>query len=170
VEAREGSAEVTRRAALILAAVAIVAIVAVAAADTGNSPSSSPVGAVKEFVIDSSLDDNGYSACKYLTIAEQHALSKAGAQCRSAISNVYLTLGSHHITSLGDLASTKATERIDGSRATVWLSRGGASVEFQLVKASAKDLNEFQPPDSDWRITVAPGLKTSSNAPGVGQS
>jgi hypothetical protein len=150
-----------------LAATACAAA-ACAAALTGcrRQSADDPVAAVKDYIRATAMEHNGEAACGYLTPGQQQAASELadGSGCRQALDETSLTLGGHHITSPGDLGKVHASENVDGNHASVRLTRGGASIQFELVKATAAEKLDFNAPSTDWRIERG-GLVMMPSAP-----
>ena len=140
----------SRTAAVLASAV----VAATLAACRGEESSDDPVAAVDAFIAGGVIDNDGYVACAYLTPSERHAVSDTagGTGCKQAFERASLRVGRHRITSESDLRALAPRAMVDGDRALVRLSRSGAAVEFELVKADRSERNEFQAPDNEWRI------------------
>ena len=113
-----------------------------------------PVAATRDFITDGMIDSNGFLACAYLTREQQRAASEraGGGQCRQAFDAAEFMLGGERIDTVYEVNHLTADATVDGNRATVELSRGGDAVEFRLVKADFAEQEEFEAPDTEWRI------------------
>ena len=139
------------RAALCAVAVAcVLALAGCAAVGPGNGPAA----VVQRFITASALQSNGSMACTYLTFAERRAASAHGEDegCRQTMNAGGLILGGDAITSVHALRALTVRTKTDGDRAWVQLSHDGSSASFELVRADAGELDEFEAPNSDWRI------------------
>jgi hypothetical protein len=131
------------------------------AACTRNEPAGAvaragdnPVKAVKDYLVNAAVDQNGYEACVYLTGTEQRAAvaRSGGPECRQAFDLATLRLGGQTIETALQVKRLAARASVRGDRATVRLSRNGDSAAFELVKATPAETNEFLAPDTEWRI------------------
>lgn len=139
-----------------------------------------PVAAVKYFLVDGVVDHNGFEACQYLTPREKRAASRraGGGQCRQAFDLAQLIFGGHQIQTVRQVRRLSGRAVVNGDRAHVRLKRGDMRVEFGLVRADFAEEEEFQPPDTEWRIAagalavIPPAGSAASRAhrPAVGDS
>jgi hypothetical protein len=53
---------------------------------------------------------------------------------------------------LHEVEGLAASSSVRGNRARVRLTSGGTSIEFRLVKADFAEREQFEAPDTDWRI------------------
>jgi hypothetical protein len=151
----------SRRTPLIaLALAALTPLAACARNEPSGAPKSDPVKAVKEFLIDGSVDQNGYEACVYLTTREQRAAAKrsGGPECRQAFDLATFRLGGQRVDTVHEVERLAASSAVDGGRASVRLTKNGDSARFELVKATHSEQEEFLAPDTEWRI-VGGGLR-----------
>jgi hypothetical protein len=135
----------------------LVAAIAIAAVAIGaKRPSTSPAATVKELIATGVVGtDDGYEACSYLTLDEQHAVSLAGGGegCRMALAHAQLQLGPKRVVTVDDLRLlTIRTERVSGDRAWVRVSGSGGSAQFVLARANPAERSEYEPPKTDWRV------------------
>jgi hypothetical protein len=141
-----------------LATAAFLAVVAVMLATQDRvSPARAaddPVAAVRDFLTDGVVDNNGYAACGYLTISQQNAASRrAGVmECRDAFGEAALVLGRHSIQTVHQIRQLRARSIVRGDHGLVSLERGGAVLRFRLVKADVAEQEQFLAPSSGWRI------------------
>lgn len=119
-----------------------------------GGPGDNPVSTVRDFITDGVVDHNGYEACVYLTRRGQRAAARRGGaeECRQAFETARLELGGKAIQTVHEVEGLDASSSVNGDRARVRLMRGGASMEFRLVKADRAEQEQFEAPDSDWRI------------------
>jgi hypothetical protein len=119
-----------------------------------GGPGNDPVSVVRDFITDGVVDHNGYEACVYLTTRQQRATARrVGAlECRQAFDLARLELGGNYIQTVHEVEVLAASSSVHGDRARVRLMGGGASVESRLVKADFAEPEEFQAPETDWRI------------------
>lgn len=143
-----------------VALAALAALAGCARNEPPGAPKSDPVKAVKEFVIDGSVDHNGYEACVFLTTREQRAAARlaGGSQCRQAFDLATFQLGGHTIDTVHEVDRLAASASVHGSRASVRLTKDGGSARFELVKATWAEHEQFLAPDTEWRI-AAGGLR-----------
>ncbi len=145
----------SRRTPMIaLALAALTPLAACARNEPSGAPKNNPVKAVKEFLIDGSVDQNGYEACVYLTTREQRAAAKrsGGPECRQAFDLGTLRLGGQRINTVHEVERLAATSSVDGDRASVRVTKNGDSARFELAKATHSEQEQFLAPDSEWRI------------------
>jgi len=130
------------------AAVALLVPLAVtSAARAPLRPGTSPQGTVRGF-LGAVVDRDGVSACRYLTAGARRDFERSGATCEDFFGESELRLGGHGFTSDGSLAALRFSE--DGPVVTVaW---HGHAMRFAVRPASARELSEFQPPPTPWRI------------------
>jgi hypothetical protein len=119
-----------------------------------GGPEDNTVKVVKDFLIDGTVDHNGYEACVFMTTPQQRAAARrvGGAECREAFDLAGLRLGGRSIDTVHEIEGLTARSRVRGRRAWVRLTRGRDSVEFRLVKANTHEENQFLAPDTNWRI------------------
>lgn len=143
-------------AVLAAAALAVVALSACARNDPSGAPGNDPVKAVKEFLIDGTVDQDGYEACVFLTTHEQgEAAGRVGSsECREAFDLARLRLGGKLVDTVHEVDRLAASAAVDGDRASVRLTSGGQSVRFELVKATSAEQAQFLAPDTEWRIAA----------------
>ena len=124
-----------------------------------GAPGNDPVTAVKEFLINGTVDQDGYGACVFLTTRAQRAVARrtGSSECRQSFDLASLTLGGRDVDTVHEVDSLEASASMDGRRAWVRLTDGGQSVRFELVKASPVEQAQFLAPDTEWRI--AGGLR-----------
>jgi hypothetical protein len=147
-------------AAAALALVALVAMCGCARSQPQGAAGNDPVTAVKEFLINGTVDQDGYGACVFLTTgAQRGAARRAGSsECRQSFDLASLTLGGRDVDTVHEVDRLEATATMDGDRASVRLTDGGQSVRFELVKATPVEQAHFLAPDTEWRI--ASGLRS----------
>ncbi len=116
----------------------------------------SPVAAARDFMIDGVVDHNGFQACSYLTAEQQTAVARrgGGGECRQAFDNARLKLGRHRVQTVHQVEELQAKLATAGKRARVRLARNGHGTELRLTKADLSEQQEFDPPDTDWRIAA----------------
>lgn len=152
--------KLSRAAALAVALVA--ATIVLSACERGEpygegpdgGPGNDPVSVVKDFITDGVVDHNGYQACVYLTAQQQRAAAqRVGAgECRQAFDLARLDLGGETVQTVHEVERLAASSSVHGDRARVRLTRSGASIDFRLVRGDFAERQEFQAPDTDWRI------------------
>jgi hypothetical protein len=145
----------SRRTPLIaLALAAVTPIAACARNEPSGAPKSDAVKAVKEYLVDGSIDQNGYAACVYLTTREQRAAAKrsGGPECRQAFDVATFRLGGRSIHTVHEVDRLSSTSSVHGDRASVRLAKNGDSARFELVKATQAEQEQFLAPDTEWRI------------------
>jgi hypothetical protein len=140
-----------------LIALAVAALTPLAACghnEPSGAPKNNPITAVKEFLIDGSVDQNGYAACVYLTTRAQRAAAgrAGGPECRQAFDLATFRLGGQKIDTDQEVRHLTATSSIHGNRASVRVTKNGGSARFELVKATHSEQDQFLAPDTEWRI------------------
>ena len=145
---------------IALALAALTPLAGCARNEPPGAPKSDPVKAVKEFLIDGSIDNNGYEACVFLTTREQRAAARltGGLQCRQAFDLATFQLGGNTIDTVHEVDRLAASASVHGDRASVRLTMNGGSARFELVKATRAEQEQFLAPDTEWRIEVG-GLR-----------
>ena len=145
-----------RKYPTLLVAAVLVGVVpfSACARNTPEGAGDNPVDATRDFILDGVIDHNGYEACGYLTIRQQHAAARrVGAEeCREAFDLARLELGGETIQTVHEVEGLAATSSVRGDRAWVRLTRGATSVQFRLVKADLSEREQFQAPNTEWRI------------------
>jgi hypothetical protein len=145
---------------IALALAALTPFAGCARNEPQGAPKSDPVKAVKEFLIDGSVDANGYEACVYLTTREQRAAARrsGGPECRQAFDLTTFRLAGQRIDTVHEVERLASSSSVDGDHAWVRLTKNGDSAGFELVKATRAEQEQFQAPDTEWRI-AAGGLR-----------
>jgi hypothetical protein len=143
-----------RTLSIALALAALTPLAACARNEPSGAPKSDPVKAVKEYLVDGAIDQNGYAACVYLTTREQRAAAKrsGGPECRQAFDLATLRLGGRRIETVHEVEQLASSASIRGDRASVRITKGSDSATFDLVKASRSEQEQFLAPDTEWRI------------------
>jgi hypothetical protein len=157
------------RSAAWLAALACAAGVAAAAAGASRASQDTPVDTVRDFLGSAVVNDDGFSACRYLTPRARVSFEAPGTgqTCESWFARAELTLGGLQVQSDAQLRllTYRVLER--GADRLVQVSHRGQSVSFLLRPADHTDATEFLAPATDWRIdssvaALAPAVTTSS--------
>jgi hypothetical protein len=104
-------------------------------------PSSSPAGTVRGF-LGAVVDDDGITACRYLTGAAR--AQAADHDCQGSFGDATLLLGGHTMTT--DAQLDRLTYVTHGRTVTV----GGR--RFVLTRATPAGRAEFMAPPTPWRI------------------
>jgi hypothetical protein len=143
-----------RKPLIALALAAVTPLAACARNEPSGAPKSDPVKAVKEFLTDASVDQNGYEACVFLTTGEQRAAAKrsGGPECRQAFDLARFRLGGRTIDTVHEVERLAAHSSVDGGRASVQITKNGDSARFELAKATRSEQEQFLAPDTEWRI------------------
>jgi hypothetical protein len=154
---RSSDRQVMRRTLLVLAAAAVLAVsaFALAAAKTGGAAAASPEGTVRGFLIEAVVNRGGVRACRYLTGGAVRALAAVeppDTSCEVALSSARLTLGDERPNQESSIKRLAYSVEQRGARTWVTVSADGAAQTFGLRKSSARELTEFQPPPTPWRI------------------
>jgi hypothetical protein len=126
----------------IAAAALLVPLGADSLAHPPVRPSSSPAGTVRGF-LGAVVDDDGVTACRYLTGAARD--EAAHHECQGVIGDATLRLGGRVINSDAQLDRLSYTTR--GHTVTV----GGR--RFTLTHVTPAGREEFMAPPSPWRIS-----------------
>jgi hypothetical protein len=146
---------VSRRTPIIaLTLAALTPLAACSRNEPQGAARTGPVRAVEEYLVDGSIDQNGYEACVYLTRREQRAAARrsGGPECRQAFDLATFRLGGQRIDTVHEVESLGASASVDGDRASVRLTKNGDSARFELAKATRAEREQFLAPDTEWRI------------------
>lgn len=139
---------------LLTAAVSLAFACVVLFTGCGKDLADDPLYAVDQFILDTAISSDGVEACRYLTPAEQHAASKARGDidCGQALDEGNLKIGGEWISTAAELHALHSKTVVNGDRARVRLLRGKSVIDFELVRADSAEQDEFDPPDTEWRI------------------
>jgi hypothetical protein len=141
---------------------ALVGLVTLAGNDNRPPARADPIGTVRRFLTLTAGDNNGYQACRYLTIQEmgRAALAAGGtASCSQGFDSARLTLGGKTYNANDLKALTYSSVERDSSAVVTVSASGSPPLRFHLVPATAAEVNEFAAPPTDWRIDQgAPAL------------
>jgi hypothetical protein len=133
---------------------AFVALVLLAGNDNRPQAGVGPTGTVRRFFTLAAGDDNGYQACRYLTVPEMQRAARAAGEtssCGLGFDSADLTFGGTPYNA-NRLKALKFTSSQSGSNPVVTVSDGRSSLEFRLVPATAAEVGEFEAPPTHWRI------------------
>jgi hypothetical protein len=152
-----GQRRAVRQTALLMAGTAALAVSAVALGtaigrDTGAG---SPAGTVRAFLTEAAIENNGVAACRYLTsdaVRRLAAVEPRDTSCENALRSARLTLGGRLIEQESALKALDYRVEQSGERARVTVSGNGAARSFTVRRATASELDEFQPPPTRWRV------------------
>jgi hypothetical protein len=114
-----------------------------------------PQATVRDFLTSAVVDEDGGSACKYLTPNARISFERhtpAGPTCEAFFGNTQLALGGLDVQSDHDLARLTYSVVPDGAGRVVDVSHDGQSFAFRLVPATPTETQGFQPLLSSWRI------------------
>jgi hypothetical protein len=145
---------VTLTKTAVLAIAALAGALLMSACERTADARDDPVKAVKDFLDDGIVDHDGYEACVFMTTRQQRAAARLGVgpHCRQAFDRAGLELGGETVDTVHKVEALANLSSVDGDRAWVRLSRRGETVEFRLVKATAREKEQFLAPDTEWRI------------------
>jgi hypothetical protein len=146
-----------RQTALLMAGTAALAVGAVALGtaldhDTGAA---TPEGTVRSFLMEAAIENNGVVACRYLTsgaVRRLAAVEPRDTSCENALRAARLTVGGRLIEQESALKALDYRVEQSGERARVTVSGNGAARSFMVRRATASELDEFQPPPTHWRV------------------
>jgi hypothetical protein len=146
-----------RRTALVIGAAAVLAVSAVAlgTADGRDSGAGSPAGTVRDFLTVAAVDSNSVDACRYLTshaVRSVQDVEPPDTSCEIALWAARLRLGGRLIDQESAVKRLSYRVEQNGARARVTVSADGAALTFGLRRATATELDEFQAPQTRWRI------------------
>jgi len=115
----------------------------------------SPQAAVRDFLSAAAVDNDGVTACRYLTPRARNSFEQRQPyqhSCEQFFSESGLTLGGLDVQSDHDL--NQLTYRVVplGTAREVIVSHDGQSISFVLRAATPPQLGEFWPPPTPWRI------------------
>jgi hypothetical protein len=120
--------------------------------------SGTPVATVRGFLTAAVVNDDGESACAYLTAQarvdfEGHGLSSADDTCQRFFGGAVLTLGGEQIASHSQVDGLNCTVAPAAGDRLVTCSHRGQSIRFVLRPANSFETQSFRAPDTPWRIT-----------------
>ena len=140
----------------VTAAIPVVALVG-AATFTHDDASGSPDHTVRDFLVSTVAERDGFDACTYVTrraLAELHAVERPGMICEAELgSYARLTLGGETIdTEAAVKALDYRDERESGGRIRVTVCAHGDGRTFVLRRATRRERDEFAAPLTPWRV------------------
>jgi hypothetical protein len=124
--------------------VALVPLIVAGAVHAAPRPAGSPVATVKGFLSSAVVDNDGVTACTYLTAGARAGIERGGATCETFFGGASL----RRVSSDHDLAKLRYV--VSGRVVTV------DGVRFVLRRANAVELQESHAPDTSWRIASPP--------------
>jgi hypothetical protein len=144
------------------AAVAVLAVGGGATLATHEAAASTPQGltarsaamTVRQFAEQAVVQNDSYTACQYLTPAEQARVAALGggdADCRLTLDEQPALLG---VDSNGGLQRLMLHSTVHGRVATVTATKPGQpSITFTLTPTTPNDVFAFEAPAVSWRIS-----------------
>jgi hypothetical protein len=144
---------------------ALIGLVALARGDNRPPARSDAIGTVRRFLTLTAGDNNGYSACRYLTPQEMLRAAVAAGEttsCSQGFDSARLNPGGHRY-SANRLKALKYSAVESGGTVIVTVSANGAPMlRFRLVPATAAELAEFAAPPTRWRISAGAAALVSA--------
>jgi hypothetical protein len=141
---------------LALVPALLVPIVVAGSLLAAPRPQQTPVAAVRGFLDQAVVNDDGEAACTYLTARaridfEGHGL-KGPASCQSFFGTATLRLGGRAITTERQVDRLHYAVAPVGADRLVTVSSGGQEVRFRLRPADGYERQAFGAPVTPWRI------------------
>jgi hypothetical protein len=135
---------------------ALVPLIVVGSLLAAPRPQRTPVAAVRDFLDQAVVNDNGEAACMYLTARarvdfEGHGL-KGPVGCQSFFGTATLRLGGRAISSDRQVDHLHYAVAPLGAERLVTVSSGGQALRFELRPADGYERDAFGAPVAPWRI------------------
>jgi hypothetical protein len=162
-----------RRRTLLLAGLpaVVVPLLAVTMVRAQSAPRSGPAATVRGFLKAAVVDNDGESACAYLTARARLAFEGPAvgrSTCQTFFAGAALDLGGLAVTSDGRVDALDYSVRGTAAAPIVTVSHAGQAIRFTLRQGNEVELSEFAPPATSWRIDAGVSrLAEPSGAGGV---
>jgi hypothetical protein len=115
-----------------------------------------PVATVRDFLTAAVVDDDGQTACTYLTARARVDFEGSGlsgpATCQSFFGGAVLRLGGLAVSSDAGLDRLRYAVTPQGRDRLVTVSYRGQAMAFVLTPANGFERNAFDAPPTPWRI------------------
>ena len=144
-----------RTIALAIVPALIVPPVAAAVVRAESRPQDTPVATVREFLRAAVVDNDGETACSYLTPRARldfEGASRLNTTCEVFFGGTSLRLGGLAVTSDTDVDSLHYSVADHEGEPIVTVSHGGQAMRFMLRKADSVEREAFLAPPTSWRI------------------
>lgn len=140
--------------AVIVAMAFAVAAPAVAAHNTRLSRQHTPEATVRDFLTSAVVNNDGFTACRYLTSRARLSFEDNGTDqsCASFFGDAHLTLGGLPVQTNAQLNQLSYRVVPKRSASLVEVSHGGQTISFLVRRANWQDTVEFMNPPTGWRI------------------
>lgn len=133
----------------------LVPLVVAGAVAAAPRPHGTPAATVRDFLSAAVVDNDGVTACKYLTARSRvdfEGRNAVRSSCESFFGGAGLTLGGRTVSSNAQLDALHYRVTAQERDRLVTVSYRGQAIGFLLRPANAPELDEFQAPPTSWRI------------------
>jgi hypothetical protein len=142
---------------VLVAAITTVALIAAlvpfATSAVARGRLGGPAATVRGYLVAAAVDDDGVSACRYLTAGSRARFERASGQtCESYFGARAFQVGGRAIESDSQLAAAHYTVTAAGRDRLVTMTYDGHRVRFRLAPASAVERGEYLAPATTGRI------------------
>jgi len=131
----------------------VAAVLALGATGCGDFKKDEPQTAVRDFLAEALVQQNGQRACDYLTQDAQQKIATAGgpgAACRESMEKAELVDGDDLVQNTSDVNDLGFDTSADGHEATVQVKAGDRTYAFEL--RHDEGLGNLYEPKTPWRI------------------
>jgi hypothetical protein len=135
---------------------ALASVLALAATGCGGEfEKDAPQTAVRDFLSEAVVTENGQRACDYMTQDAQTALARTGIpgeQCRQSMERANLVYDGEDVVGTGEIKDLKYSTEKNGDQATVTVQVKG-SPTMKITLKRDEGLGNLYEPLTPWRIT-----------------
>jgi hypothetical protein len=114
-----------------------------------------PRVAVREFLVAAAVDHNGEQACSFMTGRARRQAERSvgeGVTCQEAFDDAELSLDGTDAPTGRAIYDLPVEIRDEGSAREAIVRADGRVRSFRLVRANPDQRDEFEVPDTEWRI------------------
>jgi hypothetical protein len=134
----------------------MASVLALAATGCGGEfKKDEPQTAVRDFLSEAIVSENGQRACDYMTQDAQNALARTGVpgeQCRESMERANLVYDGENVEGTGEIKDLKYSTDKNGEQATVTVKVKG-SATMKITLKHDEGLGNLYKPLTPWRIT-----------------
>jgi hypothetical protein len=135
---------------------ALASVLALAATGCGaDFKKDAPQTAVRDFLSEAVVTENGQRACDYMTQDAQNALARTGIpgeSCRQSMERANLVYDGEDVVGTGEIKDLKYSTQKNGDQATVTVQVKG-SPTMKITLKHDEGLGNLYNPLTPWRIT-----------------
>jgi hypothetical protein len=114
-----------------------------------------PRVAVREFLVAAAVDHNGEAACSFMTGRARRQAERSvgeGVTCQEAFDDAQLSLDGTDAPTGREIYDLPVEIRGDASAPEAMVRVDGRIRSFRLVRADPNEQDEFEAPNTEWRI------------------